>query len=153
LKKALAGKQNQITIPSTQNLPSQLIQGILCGGNLSILYSLLGSRDQLNTDGKILFIEEIDEYIYHVERMLYGLKRAGMLTNLKALLIGGMTDLKDHDIPLGKTYQQIILDLTAEYDYPIIFDVPAGHVEDHRALNFGSEVEIKILEEVIEINS
>ncbi len=144
LRLTLAGETHSIVLPNNDSLPNQQIKGIICGGNLSILYSLLGSKDQLLTSGKILFIEEIDEYLYHIERMLYSLKRAGMLTNLRALLVGGMTTLRDHEIPLGKTYQEIINVLTAEFDYPVIYNFPAGHVADHRAIEFGADCIIEI---------
>ena len=77
-------------------------KGKLVGGNLSILYSLLGSKTSINTDGKILFIEDLDEYLYHVDRMIIGLKRNGYFDNLQGLIVGGMTQMHDNTIPFGK---------------------------------------------------
>ena len=115
------------------------IKGELVGGNLSVLYGMLGSCSFPDTDGKILFIEEVDEYIYHVERMMYGLKRAGKLNKLKALLIGGLTEIHDNPDPFGKKVEQAIFDVVRDYDYPVCFGVPAGHHADNRALLFGKE--------------
>ena len=113
--------------------------GQVVGGNLSVLYSLLGSESQINTDNKILFIEDLDEYLYHIDRMMMALKRAGMLANLKALVVGGMSDMNDNTIPFGKTAEEIIADVVSEYDYPVCYGFPAGHVKDNRAIALGAE--------------
>ena len=118
--------------------------GELIGGNLSILYSLLGSNASLKTDGKILFIEDLDEYLYHIDRMLMNLKRNGYFYNLNGLIIGGMTDMHDNTIPFGKNAKEIILDIVAEYNFPVVFDFPAGHLNDNRALIFGEKVNLEI---------
>ncbi len=118
------------------------IQGKIVGGNLSVLYSLCGSSSAINTDGKILFIEDLDEYLYHIDRMMMNLKRNGMLANLKALIIGGMTDMHDNTIPFGKTAEEIILDAVKDYNYPVFFNFPAGHIKDNQALIFGREVKL-----------
>ncbi|MGB5980894.1 MAG: LD-carboxypeptidase [Nonlabens sp.] len=143
-QKALFGENIITEIINTNNLTSAEISGILYGGNLSILYSMLGSNDLPSFHDGILFIEEIDEYLYHLERMLFSLKRAGKLHNLKVLLVGGMTDMNDHEVPFGKNAREIILDVTEEYDYPVIFDVPAGHITDNRTLKMGCEMQILI---------
>ncbi|NQU32660.1 MAG: LD-carboxypeptidase [Bacteroidetes bacterium] len=117
-------------------------EGILTGGNLSVLYSLLGSCSFPETDGKILFLEDLDEYLYHIDRMMLGLKRAGKLENLAGLLIGGMTKMNDNDIPFGKTAEEIIREAVDEYDYPVYFGFPAGHIENNMALVMGREVSI-----------
>lgn len=119
-------------------------KGVIVGGNLSVLCGMLGSDSFPDTDGKILFIEEVDEYIYHVERMMYALKRAGHLAHLKALVIGGLTDIHDNPDPFGKTAEQAIFDVVKEYDYPVCFGFPAGHQPDNRAIVFGKEVELKV---------
>ncbi|HRP60255.1 MAG TPA: LD-carboxypeptidase, partial [Vicingus sp.] len=118
--------------------------GELVGGNLSIIYSLTGTPSQLDTKGKILFLEDLDEYLYHIDRMMMNLKRAGMLTNLKGLIVGGMSDMKDNTVPFGKSALEIIFDAVKEYHYPVCFDFPAGHVNDNRSLIMGSEVNLMI---------
>ena len=109
----------------------------IVGGNLSVLYSMLGSDLFPETDGKILFIEDLDEYLYHIDRMMMGLKRAGKLANLKALLVGAFTDMHDNTIPFGMTAKEIIFEKVKEYGYPVIWDYPAGHIENNLALILG----------------
>ena len=113
------------------------IEAEIVGGNLSILYSLLGSDSDIDTDGKILFIEDLDEYLYHIDRMIMNLKRNGKFENLKALIVGGMSDMNDNNIPFGKTAEQIILEHTKKYNFPICFGFPAGHINDNSAIVFG----------------
>jgi muramoyltetrapeptide carboxypeptidase len=98
---------------------------------------LLGSDSDIDTDGKILFMEDLDEYLYHIDRMIMNLKRNGKFENLKALIVGGMSDMNDNDIPFGKTAEQIILEHTKDYDFPICFGFPAGHINDNSAIVFG----------------
>jgi muramoyltetrapeptide carboxypeptidase len=117
-------------------------EGEIIGGNLSILYSLLGTKSGFNTNGKILFIEEIDEYLYHIDRMMMSLKLAGKLDGLKALVVGGFTDIKDNEIPFGKSYEEIILEHTSSYNYPVVFGFPAGHIDDNRPLALNARVRI-----------
>lgn len=119
-------------------------KGEIIGGNLSVLYSLCGSHSAINTDGKILFIEDLDEYLYHIDRMMMNLKRNGMLKNLAGLIVGGMTKMNDNVIPFGKTAEEIIFDMVEEYKYPVCFHFPAGHIEDNRALIMGREVRLKV---------
>lgn len=123
-------------------------KGELVGGNLSIIYSLIGTPSQLDTKGKVLFLEDLDEYLYHIDRMIINLKRAGMLADLKGLIIGGMSDMKDNTVPFGKTAQEIIFDAVKEYTYPICFDFPAGHINDNRTLIMGSEVKLLVGKEL-----
>lgn len=120
------------------------IEGILTGGNLSVLYSLLGSSSFPKTEGRILFLEDVDEYLYHIDRMMMGLKRAGVLSKLSGLLIGGMTDMNDNTILFGKTAEEIIRETVDEYDYPVYFGFPAGHIADNRAIVMGGKVSIKV---------
>ena len=123
------------------------VHGTVVGGNLSVLYGMIGSNSFPETDGKILFIEEVDEYIYHIERMMYGLKRAGKLKNLKALIVGGLTKIQDNPEPFDKSVEHVISDMVQEYDYPLVFGFPAGHQPDNRAIVFGKEASIIITEE------
>jgi len=106
-------------------------QGAVTGGNLSILYSLLGSRSQVDTRGKILLVEDLDEYLYHVDRMMLALKRAGMLEGLAALVVGGLSDMHDNTIPFGRTAEQIVREAVEEYHYPVVFGSPFGHLGDN----------------------
>lgn len=147
LKKSLFGKNLAYEIPADEKNKSGNATGELVGGNLSVLYSLLGSKSSIKTDGKMLFIEDLDEYLYHIDRMLINLKRNGYFDNLKGLIVGGMTDMHDNEIPFGKTAEEIILDCVAEYDFPVVFNVPAGHLDDNRALILGRTVELNVNQE------
>ena len=144
IKETLFGEKYEIIIPSEKNNINGIASGQLIGGNLSILYSLCGSPSALNTKGKILFIEDLDEYLYHIDRMLQNLKRNGMFDQLEGLIVGGMTQMHDNDIPFGKNAAEIILDICSEYDFPITFNFPAGHLEDNRALILGRKVDLMV---------
>ena len=114
-----------------------LLDGLLVGGNLSVLYGLLGSQSFPDLKGKILFLEDVDEYLYHIDRMMTALKRAGMLEGLGGLLIGDFIDMKDHSIPFGSTWEEIIMESVSSYNYPVIFGVPAGHGAENYPLEMG----------------
>ncbi|WP_300565420.1 LD-carboxypeptidase [Flavobacterium sp.] len=118
--------------------------GELVGGNLSILYSLLGSSSAIDCHDKILFLEDLDEYLYHIDRMMINLKRNGCLESIKGIIVGSMTKMKDNDIPWGKDAGQIIEDVTKQYNIPIIYNFPAGHIQDNRSLIFGSKISIDV---------
>ena len=111
--------------------------GELVGGNLSLLYALAGSKSDISTKGKILFIEDLDEYLYHIDRMMLNLNRSGKLSDLAGLIVGGMTDMKDNQIPFGKTAEEIILDAVKEFKYPVCFNFPSGHMENNYAIPLG----------------
>jgi muramoyltetrapeptide carboxypeptidase len=121
----------------------------IVGGNLSLLYSLSGTPFDIQTDGKILFIEDLDEYLYHVDRMMMQLKLSGKLKNLAGLIVGGMSDMKDNPIPFGKTAEDIIHDATKEYDYPVCFQFPAGHIDKNLPLYFGKLATLTIQAESV----
>jgi len=123
-------------------------EGILVGGNLSILYSLSGTSSDIDTQGKILLIEDLDEYLYHIDRMMMNLKRNGKLSNLAALIVGGMSDMNDNTVSFGKTAEEIIADAVAEYSYPVCFHFPAGHQEDNRAMILGRKILLNVGENV-----
>ncbi len=114
----------------------------IVGGNLSLIYSLSGTPFDLNTDGKILFLEDLDEFLYHIDRMTMQLKLSGKLKNLAGLIVGGMSDMKDNQIPFGKTAEEIIFDAIKDYDYPVCFNFPAGHIDKNLALYFGKEASL-----------
>ncbi len=139
----LMGKELCYPLPSHDLNREGNANGLLVGGNLSMLYSLCGSASDIDTAGKILFIEDLDEYLYHVDRMLMNMKRTGKLENLAALVVGGMSDMNDNAVPFGKTAEEIIVEHTAEFDYPVYFGFEAGHQKPNRALRFGMPAEIK----------
>lgn len=114
------------------------------GGNLSLLYALSGSTDDLVTKNKILFIEDLDEQLYHIDRMMLQLKRGGKLKGLRGLIVGGMSDMKDNAIPFGKNAEEIILEAVREYRYPVCFNFPAGHIERNMALYLGKKAKLTV---------
>lgn len=144
IKTALFGKKLQYTFETTTENIIGEAKGELVGGNLSVLYSLSGSKSELDTEGKILFLEDLDEYLYHIDRMLVQLKRSRKLKKLKGLLVGGFTEIKDNEIPFGKNVAEIIVQHLKEYEIPIAFGVPAGHVNDNRALILGRYIKMKV---------
>ncbi|MBR5028645.1 MAG: LD-carboxypeptidase [Bacteroidales bacterium] len=150
LKAALFGKLQgysglQLQTPSSVYNRNGVCRGELVGGNLSIIYSLCGSASDIDTDGKILFIEDLDEYLYHIDRMMQNLRRTGKLHNLKGLLVGAMSDMHDNTIPFGKNAQEIVLESVADYDFPVLFCDNFGHVgTQNLALPLGVEVEMAV---------
>ncbi|WP_073016774.1 S66 peptidase family protein [Flavobacterium micromati] len=118
--------------------------GELVGGNLSILYSLFGSPSAIDCSDKILFLEDLDEYLYHIDRMMINLKRNGCLESIKGIIVGSMTKMKDNDIPWGKNAIEIIDDVTKKYNIPILYNFPAGHIQDNRALILGNKVTLDV---------
>lgn len=118
--------------------------GILVGGNLAILAHLVGTPSDIDTNGKILFIEDIGEQLYNIDRMLYQYKRSGKLDHLAGLLVGGFTDCKDTDRPFGQTVPEIIRALVDDFDYPVCFDFPVSHTEKNYALKVGAGYELKV---------
>ena len=145
LKKSLFGEQISYLVASSKYnriLSSKEIKGQLIGGNLAILTSMLGSKSQLKTEGKILFIEEIGEYKYSIDRMLQSLKRASYFNNPKAIIVGNMSLIKKNTTKWGSSIEQLILDAIPN-DIPVIFDFPAGHEADNRALIFGRKIILK----------
>jgi len=150
LKKALLNDNLAYTIPSYPHNRYGNASGMLIGGNLSIIYSLIGSASDIDTDGKILFIEDVDEYLYHIDRMMMNLKRNGKLAKLSGLIVGGMSEMKDNTVPYGITAEEIISDAVAEYHYPVCFQFPCGHLEDNRALIIGRMAKLKV-DDVVEL--
>ena len=144
---ALLGNLSIITSEENYSNISGKTKGQLVGGNLSLLYALSGTPYDIDTTDKILFIEDLDEYLYHVDRMMMQLKLSGKLKNLKGLIVGGMTDMKDNAIPFGKFPEEIILDAVKEYNYPVCFDFSAGHIDRNLAMYFGREVELDVTDD------
>ena len=121
--------------------------GQIIGGNLSILNHLIGTPSDPEYSGKILFIEDLDEYLYHVDRMMVQLKRSGKLAKLAGLVVGGMSDMNDNSTPFGKTAYEIIKEHTAEYAYPVAFELPIGHEALNLAVPVGRNVLLQVNEE------
>ncbi len=118
--------------------------GEMVGGNLSLIYSLSGTKYDLDTTGKILFIEDLDEYLYHIDRMMMQLKLSGKLEHLAGLVVGGMTDMKDNLVPFGKKAEEIILEAVKEYHFPVCFHFPAGHIDHNMALYLGRKTKMEV---------
>lgn len=152
LKNILFGKSPDYSFESKNPLNKMgRAKAELVGGNLSILYSLTGTKSSLDTKGKILFMEDLDEYLYHIDRMMMNLKRAGMLENIAGLIVGGMNSMNDNTIPYGKTAEEIIAENVAEYTYPVAFHFPAGHLNQNYALILGRMVELDVSESIVRV--
>lgn len=146
-KAAIFGKPLRYTLEgSTYNKMGEA-SGELVGGNLTLLHTMLGSKTSIDTSGKILFIEEIGEYKYHIDRMLQSLKRAGYFDNCKGVIVGNVSKMRKNTTLWGAPIEQLILDALAEYDFPIAFNMPAGHEKDNRALILGRTVELLVSKE------
>ncbi|WP_041495648.1 S66 peptidase family protein [Nonlabens marinus] len=142
--RVVTGQSQSLTFENTNEIEEQVITAPVIGGNLSVLLSMLSSPTFPDLKDHILFIEDLDEYLYHIDRMMTTLKRSGKLDDLKALVIGGMTDMKDHEIPFGKNAREIIEEHTAGKSYPVIFDFPAGHLIDNYSFVLGKPITIDI---------
>ena len=144
LRSVLFGEDNYIyTNPNRLNREGEA-KGEIIGGNLSILYSLLGSPSDINTDNKILFIEDLDEYLYHIDRMIINIKRNQKFQKLKGLIVGSMTEMNDNKIKFGKTANEIIYEHIKEFNFPVCFDFPSGHIKNNMSIIFGKQSLLKI---------
>jgi muramoyltetrapeptide carboxypeptidase len=151
IRKCLRGeKMKYISEPGANNRKG-IAEGILVGGNLSILENLAASKSDINTAGKILFIEEVEEYLYNIDRMLWNLKRSGKLDKLKGLILGGFDDIKVDDLgeEFGKTVYEMVLEKVKEYNYPVCFDFPVGHQKENYALKCGVKHRLKVADNLI----
>ena len=146
---ALTGNPLHYEFPANPLNRLGMMEGEIVGGNLSVLMGMNGSDIFPETDGKILFIEEVDEYIYHIDRMMRALKRAGKLTNIKGLVVGGLTQIHDNPDPFGQTVEEVIAEVVSEYGYPVCFGFPAGHFDDNRALLFGTRMQVVVNQESV----
>lgn len=146
-KKAIFGEGLTYEISGSKYNKPGNATGQLVGGNLTLLHTMLGSRTSINTDGKIIFIEEIGEYAYHIDRMLISMKRAGYFENCKGIIVGDISKVRRNTTPWGKPVKQLILDVFENYDFPILFDFPAGHEKDNRALILGRTIDLKVSKE------
>jgi muramoyltetrapeptide carboxypeptidase len=143
-KDALAGKELEYHVPPSSFNRLGNTTGVLTGGNLAILAHLTGSVSEVDTTNKILFIEDIGEYLYNADRLLLNLKRAGKLKNLKALIVGDFTDMQDTDRPFGQGIEEIIYNIVKEYHYPLCFNFPVGHADINYTLTLGAEHRLQV---------
>jgi muramoyltetrapeptide carboxypeptidase len=149
----MSGYQSTIeAIPQPLNIEGEA-KGILIGGNASIVYSTLGTNDQPDYSGKILFLEDLSEQLYHIDRIFHSLKKSGVLGEINGLIIGGMTDMKDTQDGFGQSLEEIIHHHVAHYRIPLAFQFPAGHIEDNRALIFGDLVTLSVQSETVVLSS
>ncbi len=142
LRRVLFGESPTYHAPSHEFNRLGTAEGLLTGGNLSILYSVAGTDADITTDGKILFIEDLDEYLYHVDRMIMNLKHSGKFTNLAGLVVGSMNSMNDNTISFGKSAYEIIKECVASYDFPVCFGFPAGHEEPNLAMVMARKVKL-----------
>lgn len=152
MKRLLFNERIHYDIPKHPLNRPGLAQGTVVGGNLSLLYALSGSPSEVDFNGKILFIEDLDEYLYHVDRMMLQLKRSGRLANLAGLVVGGMSDMKDNSIAFGKTPEEIVFDAVAQYNYPMCFNFPAGHIDENMALYLGKAARLEVTASGVDFN-
>ena len=144
LKDALEGKKiRYLSAPHLLNRTGKA-SGVLVGGNLSLITHLIGTKSDLKTGKRILFLEDIGEYLYHIDRMFYQLKRNGKLSGLAALILGGFSELKDTERPFGESIYELIRNLLKDYDYPVCFDFPVSHTKANFALKVGLSYTLRI---------
>lgn len=151
-RKALFGENFSYSVPRHEFDRNGSVSGVLTGGNLSVLYSLMGSESEADMKGKILFIEDLDEYLYHIDRMMMNLKRNGYFKEIKGLIVGGMTSMNDNDVPWGHSAEEIIRDIVKDYKFPVIFGFPAGHIRDNRTLILGRTVTLEVTDKDAELH-
>jgi len=144
IRKCLFGEKIKYEFEVNKLNRTGTTHGILVGGNISLLHTLSGTREDLDTAGKILFIEDVDENLHHLDRIMIHFKRTGKLAKLAGLLVGGLTEMKDDPIPFGLSPEEIVLDAVKEYKYPVAFGFPAGHMDRNLALYLGLKAELKV---------
>lgn len=151
LHEALIGKKTRILSASHPFNRYGRVEGILAGGNLSLLTHLIGTSSDVNMDGKILFIEDTGEYLYNVDRMLYQLKRNGKFEKLAGLIVGGFTDMKDTNTPFGKSIEEIINEVIKDYNFPVCFSFPISHEKENFAVKIGLKYKLSIKKNTISL--
>ncbi len=143
-KDAIFGNPVSYTLKGSEYNKQGSASGQLVGGNLTMLHTMLGSETSIDISGKILFIEEIGEYKYHIDRMLQSLKRAGYFEQCKGVIVGDMSKMRKNTTLWGSSVEQLILDALSDYNFPIAFNMPAGHEKDNRALILGRTVDLTV---------
>jgi len=152
LMRILTGEKAKYTVETTSFNRNGKVNAELVGGNLSIITSLQGTLYDLDTEGKILFLEDIDEFLYHTDRMIHQLKLSGKLDNLAGLILGDFTDMKDNESPFGMNVHEIIADAVKGFSYPVCFGFPAGHDKLNLALMLGQKWELNVSDENTTLN-
>lgn len=145
LRKTLFGEEVVYEYESRFACRDGITEGVLIGGNLSLLIAVEGSESEMDYTDKILFLEDVGEHEYAIDRMMRLLKRAGKLANLKGLIIGAFNEIAEEKIPFGQTPEEIIWDLVKDYNYPVCFNFPTGHIDDNRALVLGKKASLSII--------
>ena len=148
---AAGGESFKIQVDSSEKNKEGSAKGELIGGNLSIIYSLLGSQYAFDFRNKILFIEDLSEQYYHIDRMLYALKLHGVFDQISGLVVGGMTDMKDTEVSFGKDVYDLVLEHLEGKQIPICFDFPCGHINDNRAMIVGADVFYQVSGPIVEL--
>lgn len=143
-KSTIFGNPVNYTLEGSEYNRAGKAEGQLVGGNLSVLHTMLGSKTSLEMSGKILFIEDVGEYKYHIDRMLQSLKRAGYFDNCNGLIVGDISKIRKNTTLWGTSVEQLVLDALADYDFPIAFNMPAGHEKDNRAMVLGKTIELNV---------
>jgi muramoyltetrapeptide carboxypeptidase len=144
LRKLLFGENLNYSINPHEMNRLGSSEGQLIGGNLAILSHLIGSKSDINYDGKILFLEDVNEYLYNIDRMMIQLNRAGRLKHLAGLIVGHFSDCQDNQVPFGKTANEIIQEAVADYDFPVCYGFPVGHEPENWALPVGRNVTLEV---------
>ncbi|RNL50537.1 S66 peptidase family protein [Pedobacter jejuensis] len=144
LKNALFGEKQSYTYQSEFKNRAGNCSGTLIGGNLTLLCMLQGSISEMDFEDKILFLEDVGEHEYSIDRMLRMLNRAGKLAKLKGLIIGAFNEIEQEKIPFGQTADEVIWDIVKEYNYPVCFNFPVGHIDDNLTMVVGADIELKI---------
>jgi len=155
LVNVLSGKEDIRIVEPNELKPTILKSGKaigpLWGGNMCLLVNRLGTKNQLNTDGVILFIEDVDENLYAFDRMLFHMKEAGMFENIRGLIVGELTEMKDEIIPFCKTTDEIILDVCGDLNIPIVTNFPCGHGNYQATLPISLPVELRADNNFVEL--
>ncbi|HUX53652.1 MAG TPA: LD-carboxypeptidase [Williamwhitmania sp.] len=144
---ALRGTLAPIEVSTHSGNMAGKVRGILAGGNLSVLYSLAATPIDMIPEGRILLIEDLDEYLYHIDRMMMNLKYSGKLSKISGLIVGHMSDMRDNTTPWGKSAHEIVKEAMADLSIPVAFGFPSGHLEPNLAFVVGAEVELEVTEE------
>ncbi|MBB5437067.1 muramoyltetrapeptide carboxypeptidase [Pedobacter sp. AK017] len=152
LKAALFGGTVSYHHTSTFENRSGHAEGLLIGGNLTLLVAVQGSESEMDYNDKILFLEDVGEHEYSIDRMMRMLKRSGKLAKLKGLIVGAFNEITPESIPFGASPEQVIWDIVKEYNYPVCFNFPTGHIDDNRAMVLGRELKMSVQEKSVTLN-
>ncbi|MFK8045294.1 MAG: LD-carboxypeptidase [Crocinitomicaceae bacterium] len=146
---AINWKRIKYELPPNNQNKIGIAKGEIIGGNLASIQTLIGTNSDCDFTDKILFIEDVGEYVYTIDRMFWGLKKAGKLKHLAGMIIGGMTNIKDTEVPFGKSLEEVVLSHVIDYNYPVCFGFPAGHIDDNRAIIFGKQSALRVKKSIV----